>query len=49
MAPTKDSYVLIEAGKTITSPVLDLTSSYKFDSDGIYTIEYTKPFAQKCP
>ena len=45
MAPTKDSYVLIEAGKTITSPVLDLTSSYKFDSDGIYTIEYTKPFA----
>ena len=44
MAPTKDSYVLIEAGKTITSPVLDLTSSYKFDSDGIYTIEYTKPF-----
>ena len=44
MAPTKDSYVLIEAGKTITSPVVDLTSSYKFDSDGIYTIEYTKPF-----
>ena len=44
MAPTKDSYVLIEAGKTITSPVLDLTSSYKFDSDGTYTIEYTKPF-----
>ena len=44
MAPTKDSYVLIEAGKTVTSPVLDLTSSYKFDSDGIYTIEYTKPF-----
>ena len=43
-APTKDSYVLIEAGKTITSPVVDLTSSYKFDSDGIYTIEYTKPF-----
>ena len=44
MAPIKDSYVLIEAGKTITSPVVDLTSSYKFDSDGIYTIEYTKPF-----
>ena len=44
MAPTKDSYVLIEAGKTITSPVVDLTSSYKFYSDGIYTIEYTKPF-----
>ena len=44
MAPTKDSYVLIEAGKTITSPVVDLTSSYKFDSDGIYTIEYTKLF-----
>ena len=44
MAPTKDSYVLIKAGKTITSPVVDLTSSYKFDSDGIYTIEYTKPF-----
>ena len=44
MAPTKDSYVLIEAGKTITSPVVDLTSSYKFDSDGTYTIEYTKPF-----
>ena len=45
MAPTKKRYVLIEAGKTITSPVVDLTSSYKFDSDGIYTIEYTKPFA----
>ena len=44
MAPTKDRYVLIEAGKTITSPVADLISSYKFDSDGTYTIEYTKPF-----
>ena len=44
MAPTKDSYVLIEAGKTITSPVVDLTSSYKFYSDGIYTIKYIKPF-----
>ena len=41
---TKRSLIKIEAGKTITSPVVDVTSSYHFNNDGEYTIEYTKPF-----
>ena len=41
---TKRSLTKIEAGKTITSPVVDVTSSYHFNNDGKYTIEYTKPF-----
>ena len=41
---TKCSLIKIEAGKTITSPVVDVTSSYHFNNDGEYTIEYTKPF-----
>ena len=41
---TKRNLIKIEAGKTFTSPVVDVTSSYHFNNDGEYTIEYTKPF-----
>jgi hypothetical protein len=41
-APTKDDLAFIKAGETVTTSI-NLTSSYKFTRDGIYTVEYTRP------
>ena len=38
---TKDNYVLIQAGSTIYSPMIELTRAYQLPRDGVYTVEYT--------
>ena len=38
---TKDNYVLIQAGSTVYSPMIELTRAYKLPRDGVYTVEYT--------
>lgn len=40
--PTKDDLVLLKAGKTVSASV-EMTSAFSFDSDGLYTIKYSKP------
>ena len=40
--PTKDDLVLLKAGRTVSASV-EMTSAFSFDSDGLYTIQYSKP------
>ena len=38
---TKDNYVLIQAGSTVSSLMIELTRAYQLPRDGVYTVEYT--------
>ena len=42
MPPTKDEFVLLRAGESISATV-EITDIFDFETDGLYTVQYSKP------
>ena len=42
IAPTKDEFVLLKAGESISASV-QITDVFNIDTDGLYTVQYSKP------
>ena len=40
--PTKDEFVLLRAGESISATV-EITDIFDFETDGLYTVQYSKP------
>ena len=43
IAPTKDEFVLLKAGESAVTSV-QITDVFNIDTDGLYTVQYSKPF-----
>ena len=42
IAPTKDEFVLLKAGESISASV-QITDAFSIDTDGLYTVQYSRP------
>ena len=42
LPPTKDEFVLLKAGKSISASV-QITDAFSIDTDGLYTVQYSRP------